>query len=82
MSPQATAAFVGVESHFVYTRSSNFFIDVLRESLRHVRVFSSDWRWIHLPTRRYWDLIVFWQHFPEPWEVGALNAGSIAWSNV
>ena len=72
------AAFVGVESHFVYTRSSQFFVDLLRETIGHVQAFASDWRWIHLPLRRHWDLVVFWQHFPEPWEVDALNADNIA----
>jgi hypothetical protein len=71
------AAFVGVESHFVYTKSSAFFIEVLRERLGKVHVFPSDWRWIHLPLKKRWDLIVFWQHFPEPWEIEALGAGSI-----
>lgn len=73
----ARAAFVGVESHFVYTRSSAFFIEILRESLGHVHAFPSEWRWIHLPLRRWWDLVVFWQHFPEPWEVDALKTGNV-----
>ena len=43
-----------------------------------MQAFSSDWRWVHLPLRRRWDLVVFWQHFPEPWELDALNASSVA----
>ena len=71
------AAFIGVESHFVYTKSSAFFIEILRKNLGNVRVFPSDWRWIHLPLKKHWDLLVFWQHFPEPWELEALDAGSV-----
>ena len=39
--------------------------------------FPSEWRWIYLPLKKHWDLVVFWQHFPEPWEIDALGAGSI-----
>ncbi len=75
---RVNAAFVGVESHFVYTKSSAFFIEVLQERLGGLRVFPSDWRWIHFPLKKQWDLVVFWQHFPEPWELDALGAGSVA----
>jgi hypothetical protein len=70
-------AFVGVTHHFRYTKSSQFFIDLLNQQWPGVEVMSSEWRWVHLPKRPRWDLAVFWQHFPEPWEVGTLNADRI-----
>ena len=69
-------AFVGAELHFVYTRSSRFFIDLLRTTLGPVTVFTSEWRWIHLPRRR-WDLVVFWQFLPERWELDCLDAANV-----
>jgi len=77
LSRSLNAAFVGVESHFVYTKSSLFFIDALRESLGALEVFASNWRWIHLPRKRHWDLLVFWQHFPQRWELDCLDVDSV-----
>jgi hypothetical protein len=70
-------AFIGVDSHFSYTKSSFFFIELLREQLGNIAVFSSEWRWIHLPRKRHWDVLVFWQHFPQRWEIDCLDADSI-----
>lgn len=71
------AAFVGVTSHFRYTKSSQFFIDLMDQAWGPTRVVSSEWRWTMLPGQGPWDLVVFWQHFPEPWELGALPADRI-----
>jgi len=71
------AAFIGVTYHFRYTKSSQFFIDVLREAWGEVEVMSSEWRWVFLPRGPRFDVAIFWQHFPEPWELGILPADRI-----
>jgi hypothetical protein len=71
------AAFIGVDSHFSYTKSSRFLIDVLRGELGSLAVFTSEWRWIHLPRKKHWDLLVYFQHFPQRWEIDCLDVGNI-----
>lgn len=56
-------AFVGLGFHLKYTKSSQFFIDRMREDLGSLRVFTSDWNWVHLP-HQVWDTVVFYQHIP------------------
>jgi glycosyltransferase involved in cell wall biosynthesis len=69
-------AFIGVESHFVFTKSSGF-IEALRTRLGKLAIFTSEWQWIHLPLKKRWDLVVFWQHFPKRWELDCLDADSV-----
>jgi hypothetical protein len=70
-------AFVGAESHFVYTRSSQFLIEALTRTLGPLKILSSDWIWVHLPLRRRWDLVVFFQHLPERWELDCMEADNV-----
>jgi len=56
-------AFVGLGFHFKYTKSTQFFIDRMREDLGSLKVFTSDWNWVHLP-HHVWDTVVFFQHVP------------------
>lgn len=71
-------AFFGAESHFVYTGSSRFFTDVLAQAVGPIKISGTDWRWVHLPLRRRWDLVVFFQYLPERWELDCLEADHVA----
>lgn len=70
-------AFFGAESHFVFTRSSHFFTDAMQRMLGPFLISGTDWRWVHLPRRRRWDLVIFWQYLPERWELDCLAADRV-----
>jgi len=57
-------AFVGHGFHLKYTKSSLFFIDLMREAWPQLQVFAEEWSWARLPRRQPWDLVVFWQQMP------------------
>jgi hypothetical protein len=57
------AAFVGHGFHLKYTKSSLFFIELLKQAWPNLKVFAEEWSWVRLPRRR-WDVVVFWQQMP------------------
>ena len=69
-------AFLANTYHLTKTRSSQFFIDLLREWFGEVAVVPNQDVWARLPGTR-WDLIVVWQHQFRPEELEAFGAKSV-----
>jgi hypothetical protein len=69
-------AFLANTYHLTKTRSSQFFIDLLRAWFGEIAVVPHQDVWARLPGTR-WDLIVVWQHQFRPRELEAFGARNV-----
>lgn len=76
MSRSRYSAFIGHGFHLKYTKSSDFFIELLKSELQPLKVLDSNWQEGVLPFGK-WEHLVFWQHLPTPEFLADLDARSV-----
>jgi glycosyltransferase involved in cell wall biosynthesis len=69
-------AFIAMSNHLKITKSSDFFIALLREFFGDVTVISHERAWTDIPKSK-WDLIVVWQKRYSPRQLEALGADRV-----
>lgn len=69
-------AFLAYSYHLVKTKSSDFFIDLLKDWFGHVEVMRHKEAWAKLPGK-HWDLLISWQHMHSPQELEAFGADRV-----
>lgn len=69
-------AFLANSFHLSTTKSSDFFIDLLRDSFGDVAVIPSKEAWAELPGK-HWDLLIVWQRRYPPQELEAFGADRV-----
>jgi glycosyltransferase involved in cell wall biosynthesis len=69
-------AFLANSFHLLTTKSSDFFINFLRESFGDVTVIPSKEAWAELPGK-HWDLLIVWQRRYPPEELEAFGADRV-----
>ena len=70
-------AFMGMGYHFGVTKSTDFFINLLREAFPGMVHFPHEETWLYLSPRKKWDVLICLQHIPAVWELEAIGARSV-----
>jgi len=70
------SVFFGHGYHLKFTKSSQFFLDIIKTAYPSLKIYDSRWAWAVLPSKS-WDTVVFWQQFPDPALLSGLRANSV-----
>lgn len=67
-------AFVGLAFHFQTTKSTQFFLQILRSEWPEAQTWTPEEIWLNVGLRKVWDLAVFLQYIPPLAEIRAIGA--------